>query len=244
MLHLNSPDEPKHKGLTFAEKVIDFNKNLHWNQPLPEGVSMMNPFAASEEVMQVSSAFYRKFYSDHQPRILVLGINPGRLGAGATGIPFTDTKRLEEKCGLKLNAHLHEPSSAFMYEMMDNFGSIEAFYQEVYINSVCPLGFVIHSNNGREINYNYYDSAALSEAAEPFILQTLKQQIAFGVKTARVFCLGTGKNYEFLRRFNAVHHLFDTIIPLEHPRFIMQYKAKDKASYIEKYVSALREALT
>lgn len=228
---------------TFAERVIHFNKNLQWKAPLPDGIRIMNPFAESEEVMEVSAAFYRKYYSDPKPRLLILGINPGRLGAGATGIPFTDTKRLEEKCGLKINAHLHEPSSVFIYDMIEAFGGVEAFYQKIYINSVCPLGFVKMGKNGKEINYNYYDSPALTEAVTPFILQSLKTQIGIGAVNSRVFCLGTGKNYEFLKRFNAQHQLFGEIEPLEHPRFVMQYKAKEKSFYIEKYVSALNQAL-
>lgn len=230
--------------LTFAEKVIDFNKKLNWEQPIPDGIRMMNPFAESAEVMEVSSSFYRKFYSDYAPRLLILGINPGRLGAGATGIPFTDTKRLEEKCGLKINAHLHEPSSVFIYEMIEAFGGVDYFYQKVYINSVCPLGFVKPGKNGKEINYNYYDSPSLTLAVKPFIIQSLRQQIEFGIHTRKVFCLGTGKNYQFLRQLNAEYRLFGDVEALEHPRFVMQYKAKEKDFFIQKYVSALQEALS
>ncbi|EAF3770136.1 DUF4918 family protein, partial [Listeria monocytogenes] len=35
-------------------------------------------------------------------------------------------------------------------------------------------------------------------------------------------------------------HFFDTIIPLEHPRFIMQYNSKNKDVYMKKYLSALK----
>ena len=37
-------------------------------------------------------------------------------------------------------------------------------------------------------------------------------------------------------------NFFDKIIPLEHPRFIMQYKSKHKHFYIEKYVEEFRYA--
>ncbi len=226
--------------MTFAEKVIAFNRNLRFENSLPDGIRVMNPFAESAEVMEVSSAFYRKFYNDNETRTLVLGINPGRLGAGATGIPFTDTKRLEEKCGLKIHARLHEPSSVFVYEVIDAFGGVEAFYRKVYINSVCPLGFVKPGKNGKEINYNYYDSPALTAAAvKPFILQSLRQQLALGVDAGTVFCLGTGKNYQFIQQLNAEYGLFGSIVPLEHPRFVMQYKAKEKAHFVQKYVTAL-----
>ena len=226
--------------MTFAEKVINFNRNLNFTGPLPDGIRVMNPFAESEQVREVSSAFYRKFYNDNELRKLVLGINPGRLGAGATGIPFTDTKRLEEKCGLRIDADLHEPSSVFVYEVIEACGGVEAFYRKVYINSVCPLGFVRPGKNGKEVNYNYYDSPALTAAVLPFILQSLRRQSAFGVDTERVYCLGTGKNFRFLQQLNEEHRLFGEIIPLEHPRFVMQYRAKQKEAYVRKYVEALR----
>ncbi len=224
---------------TFADRVIAFNEQLHFEGALPPGIRIMNPFAESEEVRQVSAAFYRKFYSDTQTRRLILGINPGRLGAGATGIPFTDTKRLAEKCDLHISTQLHEPSSVFIYEVIDAMGGPAAFYRWVYIHSVCPLGFVKRGKNGRQVNYNYYDSPALEAAARPFILQNLRQQIQFGVHTDRVLCLGIGKNFQFLQKINAEHRLFGEIVPLEHPRFIMQYKARHRSEYIAKYVETL-----
>lgn len=33
---------------------------------------------------------------------------------------------------------------------------------------------------------------------------------------------------------------FAELIPLEHPRYVMQYKLKPKAEYINKYLQALR----
>ncbi len=126
---------------TFADKVIACNKNLHLDARLPEGIRVMNPFTENPQALATSSAFYKKFYNDHNRRHLILGINPGRFGAGVTGIPFTDTKRLEEKCGLKIDGiHTYEPSSVFVYEMIDAYGGVEAFYKDFYINSPSPLG--------------------------------------------------------------------------------------------------------
>jgi hypothetical protein len=41
---------------------------------------------------------------------------------------------------------------------------------------------------------------------------------------------------------NDAHGFFERIIALEHPRFIVQYKYKDRLTYIDKYLSALEEA--
>ena len=51
--------------------------------------------------MAALTAFYQKYYTDSQPRNFMFGINPGRFGAGITGVPFTDPVRLETECGIQ-----------------------------------------------------------------------------------------------------------------------------------------------
>ena len=226
---------------TFAERVIEFNKNLKLDVKLPAGIRVMNPFIENPEAMNISSAFYHRFYSDNKERRMILGINPGRHGAGVTGIPFTDTKRLAEKCGLTIDGiSTHEPSSVFVYEMIDAYGGVNRFYKDFYINSPCPLGFVKTSEKGKEINYNYYDSRDLAMAVDPFMISSIRAHISTGIDTDAAFCLGTGKNYKVLSRINDEHKFFDKLIPLEHPRYIMQYKSRQIREYIEKYLNALR----
>lgn len=229
---------------TFADKVISFNRRVHFHGSLPEGIRIMNPFRENAEIIPLSALFYHKYYSDHKPRHLILGINPGRFGGGITGIPFTDPKRLVEKCGIPFNGPpAHEPSSVFIYEMIDAFGGPQVFYEKFYINSVCPLGFTRAGVSGKEINYNYYDSKALTEAVRPFITASIKSQIALGVDTDTCFCFGTGKNEKFLKELNKEKHFFKEIVSLEHPRFIMQYKSKSKQVYLDKYLSAFQRVI-
>ena len=83
---------------TIADKIIKFNSTIEYTGKLPPRISVMNPFKESDTALKVSNQFYKKYYSDTNKRTLILGINPGRLGAGITGIPFTDTKRLKEPC--------------------------------------------------------------------------------------------------------------------------------------------------
>lgn len=223
-----------------AEKIISFNKNLTFNYPLPNGIAVMNPFKESSTASIISEKFYKKFYNDNKERKLILGINPGRLGAGVTGIPFTDTKRLKKECGIPLEEfHTHEPSSVFVYEVIEAYGGPEQFYSDFYINSVCPLGFVIIDQKGKSKNYNYYDSAALTKAVTPFIIQSIREQIDLGVRTDVVYCLGTGKNYKYLAKLNEEQKFFGEVVPLEHPRYVMQYKSKFKEEYIDKFLRLL-----
>ena len=224
---------------TFAQKVIEFNRHIHFEGSLPDGVAILNPFRDDPHALELSTAFYKKYYNDMRVRSIILGINPGRFGAGLTGVPFTDTKRLQEICGIAYpGKSTHEPSCTFIYEMIDAFGGPEKFYGKFYINSVCPLGFTRVNEKGRPVNYNYYDDKALTESVYDFIMDNLQTQINLGVNTTKAFCFGTGKNETFLRKLNDSHHFFDNIIALEHPRYIMQYKAKQKSFYIDKYLVA------
>lgn len=225
---------------TFATKIINFYSTLEFKGTLPPGISIMNPFKENAEIIPVITKFYGKFYNDNYQRHLILGINPGRFGAGVTGIPFTDTKRLSDKCGLSINGlATFETSSVFVYEMIDEFGGTEKFYSNFYISSVSPLGFTAPGRNGREVNFNYYDSKRLTEAVYDFMISTIEQQLEFGIKRDICFCLGTGKNFKFISELNKKLKYFDKIMPLEHPRYIMQYKSKQKQLYIAKYVKEL-----
>lgn len=55
----------------------------------------------------------------------------------------------------------------------------------------------------------------------------------------KCFCLGEGQNYAFLQKLNAQKGYFQEIVPLAHPRFIMQYKRKSVDLYVEKYLESL-----
>lgn len=225
--------------LTFGQQVIDFHKDLSYPEKLPRSIQVLNPFNENPEVTEILHQFYTKFFSDQQSRRILIGINPGRHGAGQTGIPFTDTKRLSGDCGLPApNFNTHEPSSVFVYETIHAFGGVEKFYQHFYINSVCPLGFIRQNKKGNWVNCNYYDYTDLFKALKPFIVSTLKQQIRFGIDTSVCYSLGK-KNAKFLTQINKKEKLFEKIIALPHPRYVIQYKFKEKERYIAEYLEKL-----
>ncbi len=224
---------------TFAEKVIDFNRHLEFKGKLPENIKIMNPFRENDEIMTISGQFYNRFYNDNETRKLILGINPGRHGAGVTGIPFTDTKRLSEVCGIKIDSvSTHEPSSVFVYEMIDHYGGVEKFYRNYFITAMSPLGFITKNDKENWINCNYYDFGDLFDAVQPFIIETLKKQVSFGVDTKVCYVLGK-KNAKFVNLINRKENLFDSVVALDHPRYIQQYKSKSKDKYISDYLSKL-----
>ena len=224
---------------SFGDKVIEFNRNLHYVGKLPSGFQVINPFLDNPETMEVMRQFYYKYYNDSNKRKFIVGINPSRHGAGVTGIPFTDTKRLESECGIKMHsAYTHEVSSVFMYEMITQFGGASVFYKQFYINSPFPLAIVRKAKGGKWLNANYYDNAILIEILKDYMIMTLKAHIDMGLDTSVVYVLGV-KNAQFIHKLNKEAKLFGGLKILEHPRYIQQYKFKEKQIYIDKYILTL-----
>ncbi len=219
---------------TFAERTLRFYQSLRIEEPLPCDIEVMNPFS-NEETLQACRLFDEKFFNDNKKRRLILGINPGRFGAGVTGIPFTDPVRLETECGIN-NPFQKKPelSSQFVYMFINRMGGVQHFYRHYYIGAVSPLGF---TKNGK--NYNYYDSKALEKALKPFIVKNLVNQVALGIDPEKCFCLGQGKNFEYLQNLNKQIRLFKEIIPLPHPRWVMQYRRKETEKFLDLYAQKL-----
>ena len=187
--------------------------------------------------MHVVQQFLQKYFNDSCKRKLFLGINPGRFGAGVTGVNFTAPKQLTEECGIdhpfKKQSEL---SAEFIYTMINGYGGPEKFYQHFFIGSVCPLGFV---KGGK--NINYYDDKQLQEAVTPFIIESIEKQLIFPVDRSRCLCIGGEKNFKYLSGLNVKHKWFSEIIPLPHPRFIMQYRRKQIEPFVKMYLDAIKK---
>lgn len=216
----------------FSEKVIQFYKNLSTDIPIPSKFSWIDPMK-NEETLLCIEKFYTKYYEDDNKRIGILGINPGRFGAGVTGVPFTDPKILEEQCQINNPFQKRfELSAEFIYEMINVHSNITEFYKRFFISSICPIGFIA---NGK--NCNYYDDKKLTASVTPFIINTLNQQIQLGLNTNHVFILGKGKNYKFFLELNNKEQFFKNVHPLPHPRWVMQYNRKNKTNHIQDYIT-------
>lgn len=221
--------------MTLADRIHSFNKSLKITRKLPKSVEVLNPFN-NPQTVALCTQFYNKYYGDSSPRTMILGINPGRFGAGLTGIPFTDPIKLEEECGIKNSLPKKaELSADFIYQMINSMGGPKKFYNTFYISSVSPLGF---TKEGK--NLNYYDLRELQELVFDFIVKSIDIQLKFGFNQEVCFCLGEGKNYKFLSRLNDEKEFFKKIVPLPHPRFIMQYRRKKVPEYIQLYASQLK----
>ncbi len=218
-----------------AQQLIQFYQQLI-PPPVPKGFHVMHP-QPNEQVMEVVKKFFEKFYNDNKQRRLMLGINPGRFGAGITGINFTAPKQLKENCGINHPwKNSTELSAEFIYDMITAYGGPAAFYGDYFIGAMSPLGFM---KDGK--NINYYDDKKLLQSVTPFIISTIQQQLKMGFKTDICFCIGGEKNFKFLSSLNEENNFFEKIIPLSHPRFIMQYRRKKKEDFINEWIKLLKQ---
>jgi hypothetical protein len=223
-------------GGTFAQRALDFYSRLTLSVKLPDGITVMNPYS-EPEILRITRFFFWKYYSDNRPRTYLFGINPGRFGAGITGITFTDPVRLEKECGI-LNSLEKKPelSSVFIYELIRRYGGPDKFFSGFFLTAVSPLGFI---KNGR--NMNYYDDKSLQASLEGFIISSVQDQIRFGARRDFCICLGEGKNFDYFRKLNRDHGFFREVIPLAHPRFIMQYRLKRIEEFLRQYLEVLEQ---
>ncbi|NBC24391.1 MAG: DUF4918 family protein, partial [Bacteroidetes bacterium] len=158
-------------------------------------------------------------------------INPGRLGAGYTGIPFSDAVQLKKFCDLNApGPDREELSAAFIFEVIEAAGGPAKFYKKVFIDSVSPMGYV---KNG--LNYNYYDDKGLFEHLRPRLIEHINALLQRPIQP-EIVLLGKGKN---LKYFKKVYPGAAKILTLPHPRWVMQYRRKEKGKWIERYLQAL-----
>lgn len=218
----------------YADNIINFYKTIRPPSSLPKGIDVLYP-QKQKEVIALVEQFYKKYYSDNNQRTLLFGINPGRFGAGVTGINFTAPKQLKENCGIGHSLKMHsELSAEFIYEAIETYGGVEKFYKSFFITSISPLGYV---RDG--INLNYYDDKKLQEAVTPFVIDCINRQMQWNVNRNRCICVGGEKNFKFFLKLNNEHKWFKEIKPLAHPRFILQYRRKQKEDYLRMYIDTL-----
>jgi uracil DNA glycosylase superfamily protein len=221
---------------SFGSRVIDFYSHLKPPRLRGMDVEVLQPYR-EPAVAQVMSAFYNKFFDDSRKRVFIIGINPGRFGAGTTGVPFTDPVSLERVGIANSFPKRRELSAEFIEAMIERLGGLREFYRSFFITAASPIGF---TKGGK--NYNYYDDPQLLAAVRPFIVKSMRIQLDFGARHDVAIVLGTGKNFAFLDRLNDEQRLFEKLVCVEHPRFIMQYRRPHIARFLDKYEQILTEA--
>jgi hypothetical protein len=203
---------------------------------VPQQYEVMNPYA-QPETMSIVDQFLSKYLHDDRKRVLLFGINPGRFGSGITGISFTDPIRLKETLGIDHPFEMRpELSSAFIYEAIEAFGGPARFYRDFFISAVYPLGFL---HDGK--NINYYELKDWKDYMIQPIVDELNTHMKWPIQRDVAVCIGKGENFKVLKALNKEHGWFDRIEVLPHPRWILQYRRREKMLHLDAYLKVLSQ---
>lgn len=226
--------------MTFGERIEQFLLGLHLDVPLPDGFEVMQPYA-NPHVQANIHAMCSQYYGDAPtPRLAVWGINPGRLGGGITGLSFTDPHALHHLLHIgPQTSFRREPSATFIQMVIEAYGGATQFYNDIFVSAISPLGFTKNGNN-----INFYDDVGLCKTLVPFVLDCLRKQTQAGLRSDACIVLGSGKLRSFVEREVVPIVGYTTVVYLDHPRFVMQYRRKAVQEYVERYVKAIRSLVS
>jgi len=224
--------------MTFGDKILRFYIDLIPPKLLESTVNIMLPFD-DEEIKKVNRRFYSKYFNNNNKRFFLIGINPGRFGGGVTGIPFTDPINLDNVLGIRNEfGKKHELSSQFIYMVIDKMGGPEVFFSKFYLTAVSPVGFIVDGKN-----INYYDVKEIRKGWKKFFHECLRKQMDAGGMNNVAFVLGMRENQKYLHELNEEKKYFKKIISFPHPRWVMQYRFKERMKYVKLYAEIMSEVI-
>lgn len=218
--------------MTVSAKVIDFYKNFSLPSVLPSDIVVHNPYDDPMRQKAIES-FYKKFFADDEPRVHLIGINPSRITETSSGINYTDGFALENFCGITNDfSKSRELTSEFFYMVVEEFGSAENFYKEIFAWAMMPFSVT------RVSKYkNYYEDDVFDHLID--MVQSNIQWISNLPKKGKVVIIGTGENKKMFESLPGSPFGYDNVQFLPHPRWIMQYKRAYVKNYVQQYVEFL-----
>jgi len=110
-------------------------------------ITVLDEFLENWETIR---KFNKKMYGDKLPKTVLCGINPGKNGAGKTGIPFVDFTSLTKMID-GVDREDTERSAQFFFDIVQEIG-VEKFYRSFYVTNVSWIGYISGNKN-----VNYYD---------------------------------------------------------------------------------------
>lgn len=141
-------------------------------------ISILREF---EDNISVAKRFAKTYCSSQKPSVVLCGINPGRLGAGKTGVPFLDFSSLSKLLS-EIDRCDTERSAQFFFEVVDYFGA-KAFYSTFHVTNISSVGFERAGSN-----VNYYD---LPELALKYVYDAFCEEIKAVQPTAIISLAGS-----------------------------------------------------
>ena len=124
-------------------------------------------------------------------------------------------------------------------DFINEMGGPDFFYSKFVISSVCPLGFLKDDKN-----YNYYDDPQLLKKVTPFIIDSIQKQLDILCDRRVAFSLGKGQNYKYFEKMNLEYGWFNEILPLPHPRWVMQYQRRNYEYHLRKVTESLLQVIS
>ncbi|MHB1301481.1 MAG: uracil-DNA glycosylase family protein [Burkholderiales bacterium] len=170
-------------------------------------------------------AFWQRFYGEGIPRIMVCGINPGRFGAGKTGIPFLDFMSLS-KLIPGIERQDSEKSASFFFEVVRSFGA-ETFFHTFYVSNFSSVGYLRDGTN-----LNYHD---LPDVAREIVERNFLEEIET-IHPTHVISLGK-EVHESVR--NLLPASIDCSLRLPHPSWVATYRANETNQWVSRYREVL-----
>lgn len=146
----------------------DFYTNLNNNPVVKEilereKITVLDGFNKNLELVQ---RYYRTVYRSNASRIVLCGINPGRNGAGKTGIPFLDFRSISQLLS-DIEGDDREQSAQFIFSIINEVGR-ESFYENVYMTNISWFGF---TRDGKNLNYYDLPSSLATTFTDTFIAE-------------------------------------------------------------------------
>ena len=187
-----------------------------------QGVCVLSDFLLNQAHIDT---FWQTYYGSSVPRVVICGINPGRHGAGKTGIPFLDFQSLAQLIP-DVERSDSESSAGFFYQVIKQFGA-SAFLPTFYVTNIASVGFV---RAGKNLNYNDLPAPALEIVERNFLLEMAVVQpthiISLGEVVHATVNKLMGKDVDCKRR-------------LPHPSWIANYRRNQIEEWVTRYLAVL-----
>lgn len=135
---------------TIVEEYFDFYeifKNKYFEELQSKNFGILSCFLDNKIHI---NEFHKKYIQPNSPKVVICGINPGRFGAGLTGIPFIDFESLSKMLP-NIENKGSERSAKFFFSVIQEFG-IEDFYQKFHVTNLSWYGFN-QLDKGKNVNY-------------------------------------------------------------------------------------------
>lgn len=120
--------------------------------------------------------------SNQATRVVLCGINPGKNGAGKTGIPFLDFNSVSQLLS-GIGQDDRERSAQFILSVIKEIGS-ETFFRNVYMTNISWFGFTKEGNNSRyyklpsPLSTTFTDSfIAEMDIVQPKVIVPLSEEV-------------------------------------------------------------------